>query len=278
MSLLASCTERRPAEYYFAEANGSGPSLLSSPTLIESDPGSQIGTALRLTCDLLGNTAIIGTTTNAARVMSIAPNALVGSVINVAENAGTGQGYAQIGNPSSGTAISIAGQTAPNGQAVIQATGTGTIQLGANGTSYDNLTLNADHTVSLARPPVLAYGLAGTVAAPQVDHSTNYVVSIPAGAQSAGLYMILVQTAGSNNISDATAHLSTTYYYDGTQIVAGGAVSGPTQVGGPTGAMSILPYAASGVFNQFNFVNSSAGSAVTPTFRFLKLAGAIAFP
>jgi len=279
MSLLASCTERRPQEFYFAEANGSGPSFLSSPTLVESDPGSQIGNALRLTCDLLGNTAIIGTTTNPARVMSIAPNSSVGSVINVSMNTSTGWGYAQIGNPSGGTAVSIAGSTSANGVGIIQSTGTGgTLQIGANAYAYDNMTLNTDHSVSLARPPVLAYGLAGTVSIPQVNHGTNAVVSIPAGAQSAGLYMILVQTAGSDNVADATAHLSTTYYYDGTQIVAGRTVSGPTQVGGPTGAMSILPYAAAGVFNQFNFVNTSAGAAVTPTFRFLKLAGAIAFP
>jgi hypothetical protein len=209
--------------------------------------------------------------------MSIAPNASVGSVINVSLNTNTGWGYAQIGNPSGGTAVSIAGNTSANGVGIIQATGTGTLQIGANAYAYDNMTLNTDHSVSFSRPPVLAYGLAGSVSAPQVNHGTNYVVSIPTGAQSAGLYMILVQTAGSDNVADATAHLSTTYYYDGTQIVAGGAVSGPTQVGGPVGAMSILPYAGAGVFNQFNFVNTSAGAAVTPTFRFLKLAGPISF-
>lgn len=275
MSLLASCTERRPAEYYFAEANGSGPSLLSSPTLVESDPGSQVSTALRLTCDLSGNTAIIGTTTSAARIMSIAPNASVGSVINVAQNAGSGIGYAQIGNPSGGTAVSIAGQTSPNGTCTIQASGSGTLQIGANGTSSpDNLTLNADHTVTFASAPILP-ALNATVTLPQVDHGTQAIVSIPAGAQSAGLYCLTVQTAGSTNVNDATAHLSTIYYWNGTQVVSGGAVSGPESVGGPAGAYSIQPYAAAGVLNQFVFINTTAGAATTPTLNWIKLAGPI---
>ena len=265
--------QRSATQYNFVPEDGS--SVLQSPALVQGDNQQN---ALRLTCDLSGNTSIGGTAVSSARTLALSPNGSgVGDVLVVRENPSTGQGFVQIGN-SAGTTVSIVGNTAANAQCVIQASGAGTIQLGANGVSYDNLTLNADHTVSLSRAPVLAYGLAGTVSLAQVDHSTNALVSIPAGAQSPGLYCILVQTATSNNVSDAPAHMSVNYYYDGTQIVAGGAVSGPTQVGGPAGAYSILPYASAGVFNQFNFVNTSAGSAVTPTIRFLKLAGPIAFP
>jgi len=271
MSLLAACVEPNQQGFYFAAAAGSGPSVLSSPTLIDSSLRTG---SLRLTCDNSGNSNISPASGSLTSTLSMGPSPTAQDTITMAVNGSSGVQFASIGNHS-GTTVSIAGATAPNGTGVIQASGSSSLQIGANGTSYDNLTLNNDHTVSLARAPVLSYGLAATTTLPQVDHGTNAVVSIPAGAQSPGLYCVLIQTAGSNNISDATAHMSMTYYWNGTQIVAGGAVSGPTQVGGPAGAYSILPYAAAGVFNQLNFVNTSAGSAVVPTINWIKLAGPI---
>ena len=272
MSLLAACIQPNSGNYYFAKAAGSGPSVLSSPTVIESVPSGNAA-ALRIIVDTSGNSNIAANDTNGSVTMTLGPTATSDDVLTLAVNAGTGQQYAQIGNPG-GTTVSIVGQTSANGAGIIQASGTGSLQIGANPTSYDNLTLNNDHTVSLVRAPVLAYGLAATVTLQQVDHGTNTVVSIPAGAQSPGLYCILIQTAGST-VNDSPAHMSTTYYWNGTQIVAGGAVSGPTQVGGPAGAYSIVPYAAAGVLNQFNFVNTTAGAATTPTLNWIKLAGPI---
>ena len=274
MSLLAACVEANPQNFYFATTAGAGATELSSPTLILSSDNDN-APALRLTCDGDGNTSIAPNGSTPTATMSLGGSTTNNQTLVINQNSGTGQGFIQVGNPNGGTSVSIVGQTSPNGAGVIQGSGSGSLQLGANATSYDNLTLNNDHTVSLVRAPVLAYGLAATTTLQQVDHGTNTVISIPAGAQSAGLYCVLIQTATSINVSDAPAHMSMTYYWNGTQIVAGGAVSGPTQVGGPAGAYSIAPYAASGVFNQLNFVNSSAGSAVVPTINWIKLAGPI---
>lgn len=273
MSLLAACIQPNSGSYYFAKASGSGSSVLSSPTLIESTPENNAA-YLRLTVDASGNSNITSAATSGNVTMTLGPVATTDDVLTLAVNPGSGVAFAEIGN-TGGTTLNIAGSTSANGNCSIAASGSGTVTIGANATAYDNITLNNDHTVSLARAPVLAYGLAATTTLAQVDHGTNTVVSIPAGAQSPGLYCVLIQTATSNNISDATAHMSMTYYWNGTQIVAGGAVSGPTQVGGPAGAYSILPYAAAGVFNQLNFVNTTAGSAVVPTINWIKLAGPI---
>ena len=244
--------------------------MLSSPTLIDSSLATG---SLRLICDNSGNSNI-SPASGSSTSLSLGSSPTAQNTITLGVNGSSGVQFATIGNQGA-TTVSIAGATAANGVGIIQASGSGSLQLGANSTAFDNLTLNNDGTCSLARAPVLSYGLAATTTLGTVASGANAVITIPAGAQSAGLYCVLVQTATSNNISDATAHMSMTYYWNGTQIVAGGAVSGPTQVGGPAGAYSILPYAAAGVFNQLNFVNSTAGSACVPTINWLKLAGPI---
>lgn len=216
--------QRNATQYNFVQESGS--SVLQSPTFVEASDSSS---ALKLTCDLSGNTAILGTSTSASANLSLAPNSSgVGDVLIVRENPGTGVGFVQIGNPN-GTSISIAGNTAANSQAVIQTNGTGTLQIGANGTSFDNLTLNADHSVTLAKAP----GYAATFTSQSLGNIPNAAVVALTNPAAPGLYaVVLGSTDPAFGTYSAYCQGSLVGYFNGTTWNVGGAVAALTSSSG----------------------------------------------
>jgi hypothetical protein len=274
MSLLAACVEPNPQSFYFATASGSGPSVLSSPTLIVSSD-AQNAAALRFTCDGNGNTSIAPNGSTSTSTMTLGGSTTNNATLVINQNSGTGQGFIQVGNPNGGTSVNIVGSTAPNGNGSIQCSGTSSLTLGANNVNFDNLVLNSNGTTTISDPIIPGYSVtkSATIA---IGPGQTYEFPIPS---SPGLYSVMAQTATSNAVSDNLAHLASTYYFNGTAIVCGGfAVSAP--VGGTSGLFSMLPYSSGGAgtaFNRIQYSNSNpgGGAAVSITLNFVQLMGVV---
>ena len=227
----SSSTQRGAGEFNFLISRNPG-EVLASPVLVES---SSQTAGLRLACADSGAVTISGV----APVGSPALNSAVTTIgvpsstqaVSVLYNSSQGTDNLYVGRPGV-SSVQVRGSISNGGSGSVfmnSTVGTETLVLGANATSYNNITLAASGVTTLAQPPNLlgtynpGYQVIGTLGSGVGVTLTNPTV--------AGLYAVMVGTTSTDGPSVA-AQASCLAYYNGTTWNLGGCFFGPANGGG----------------------------------------------
>jgi hypothetical protein len=260
MSLLAACVEPNPQGYYFALSNDSGVTVLESPLNVENT--SQTA-AVSISIDANANTIISGAaappnTFNAASTYLGVPSSTQAAQLSY--NALQGTDNFKVGRPSVSGPL-LVGAISAGGSGQIQMNsnvGTETLLLGANPTSYRNITLAANGQSLFSQPPSLNAVYSVT---PVLVNGTGvllggggtYNIPNPAGA---GLYCIMVSCSSLDTFSVAS-QISCIGYWNGTAWKVGG-VTGVDNGAGP--ALGIIRMAPEPVARANLVLENTAGT------------------
>ena len=257
MSLLASCTERRPEAFYFALSNAATGTVLEAPVQIQNDDNSH---AAVINCGPAGSVFLSGSATgaiNPAAALVLGPESSQAAV-TITNNAGSDfmqVGRATVTGLTLGSAATLGGAMSIKGDTVV---GTEVINIGPNANAPACLQIGPANSHVVATSPYTTQ-----VVIPQLANGTGTIPGnsgvVLTNPGTAGLYWVAASCSSVDGPSVAS-QIGCLCYYNGATWKAGGIAI--ANVG--TGGVSLSP--APGTAATINFFNDSGGNLVNMSF------------